>query len=387
MSQITKVEPIPVRIPRVPGASSEDGRLPASHYYRSPHRGLIYSPHREALFVKITTDDGQVGWGETLASVAPEIATQIIRTIIEPQLIGQDPLAGEFLVTQLHRSMRDRGHFTGFFVDALAGCDNALWDLRGRLLDQPVFRLLGGPFVERIRTYQSGVEGANPEERAASAYRAVEQGFGAIKLHLTKGRFDTVATAEAVRDAVGPGIDLMVDAHNTYDVAGAIQVGRELERRDFFFFEAPTNPEDVSGLAEIAAALQMRIATGETERSRFQFRDRLVARAVDILQPDIGYVGFSEMRRIALLAEVFHAFMAPHVSAGMGICIAATLHLMASIPNGLILEHRAQTCAAVNPFLTEPIFWEDGYLRVPVGPGFGTEPKEAALREYEIRTV
>jgi L-alanine-DL-glutamate epimerase-like enolase superfamily enzyme len=386
MSRIAKIEAIPVRIPREAGVAAAEGRLPSSHYYRSPHRGLIYSPHREALFVKITTDDGQVGWGETLASVAPEIAAQVIRTLIEPQWIGQDPLAGEFLVTQLHRSMRDRGHFTGFFIDALAGCDNALWDLRGRLLGQPVFRLLGGPFAERVRTYQSGVEGSTPEERAASARRAVEQGFGAIKLHLTQGRADTVATVEAVREAVGPAIELMVDAHNIYDVAEAIQVGRELERRDVFFFEAPTDPEDVAGLAEIAATLQVRIATGETERSRFQFRDRLVARAVDMVQPDIGYVGLTEMRRIALLAEAFHVPIAPHVSAGMGMSIAATLHLMASIPNGLILEHRFQTCAAINPFLTQPIVWEEGYLRVPDGPGMGVEPKEEALRAVAIKS-
>ena len=172
------------------------------------------------------------------------------------------------------------GHRTGFFIDALAGCDTALWDLRGRLLGQPVYTLLGGPYTTQIRAYASGVQGATPAERASSARQFVAQGFDAIKLHLTRDRWDTFATVAAVREAVGPQVTLMVDAHNIYDVAEAIQVGRELERYDIFLFEAPTDPENVAGLAKIAAALQLRVATGEGERTRFQFRDRLIARAL-----------------------------------------------------------------------------------------------------------
>ena len=184
--------------------------------------------------------------------------------------------------------MRNRGHFTGFFVDAMAGCDTAIWDLRGRLLGLPVYTLLGGPYADRLRAYASGAPGPTPAARAEAARGLVEQGFDAIKLHLTQGRHDLLETVEAVRAAVGPRVDLMVDAHNTFDLAEAILVGRELERLDVLFFEAPTEAENVAGLAELAAALQLRIATGEMERSRFQYRDRLVARAVDVVQPDMG---------------------------------------------------------------------------------------------------
>lgn len=386
MARIARVEPIPLRIPipedTLPAAP---GGLPGSDYHRQPHRGLVYSRHRETLFIKITTDDGHVGWGETLASVAPDVATQIVLTLLTPQLVGRDPLAVDLLWTEIYRSMRDRGHLTGFFADALAGCDTALWDLRGRLMGQPVCTLLGGPYTDRVWVYASGVRGATPDERAAAARRIVDEGFDAIKLHLTRGREDTIATVAAVREAVGHAVALMVDAHNIYDVAEAIAVGRALERHDVLFFEAPTDPENVAGLAEIAAALQVRVATGESERSRYQFRDRLVARAVDVVQPDLGYVGVSEMRRIALLADAFHVPMAPHLSAGLGVCIAATLHLAASIPNLLIVEYSPVSFPLANRFLRHPLVREGGHLVVPAGPGLGVEPDEAALREYEVR--
>jgi galactonate dehydratase len=281
--------------------------------------------------------------------------------------------------------MRDRGHFTGFFADAVAGCDTAVWDLRGRLLGQPVYALLGGPYARQLRAYASGAAGATPAARAEAARRAVEAGFDAIKLHLTRGRHDTIETVEAVRAAVGPRVSLMVDAHNTYDLAEAILVGRELERLDVLFFEAPIDSENVAGLAELAATLQVRIATGEMERSRFQYRDRLVARAVDVVQPDMGYVGLSEMRRIAALAEVFHVPVAPHLSAGLGVCIAATAHLMASIPNFMILEYQSVSFELANRLLRQPLRCEGGQLSLPDGPGLGVEPDEAALREYEVK--
>ena len=385
MARIATVEPFPLRIP-MPEGQLPEARidLPGSLYFRRPHRGLVYARNRETLLVRITTDDGQVGWGETLASVAPQIGAQIIRTLLAPQLIGRDPCAGEVIWTDIYRSMRDRRHLTGFFSDALAGCDTALWDLRGKILGQPVYTLLGGPYLDRVPLYASGVGGATPEARATAARGHVEQGFEAIKLHLTSGRDDALATVAAVREAVGPGVKLMVDAHNTFDVAGAIQLGRELERYDVFFFEAPTDPENVAGLAEIAAALQVRIATGESERSRYQFRDRLVARAIDVAQPDLGYVGLSEMLRIAVLAEAFHVPLVPPLSAGLGTCIAATLHLVTSIPNFLLLEYQEHSFALANRLLRAPLRREGGYMLLPEGPGLGVEPDEAVLAAYRI---
>lgn len=385
MSKIVDVQPIPIRIPNARTEHSPNEQpLPSSVYHRKLHRGLVYTHHRETLFIKITAEDGSVGWGETLASVAPQIAAQIVESLLKPQLIGQDPLAVDYLWTQMYHAMRDRGHFTGFYMDALSGCDTALWDLRGRLMGQPVHALLGGPYRHRLFAYASGVTGTTPDERADSARAWVDQGFRAIKLHLTAGRRDTVATVAAVREAVGPDVRLMVDAHNIYDVAEALVVGRALEAYDVYFFEAPTDPENVAGLAELCAALQIRIATGESERSRFQFRERLAARAVDVIQPDLGYVGLSEMRRIAALAETFHVPIAPHLSAGLGVCIAATVNLMTSIPNFLMIEYSPVSFPLANRFLKEPLVCENGEILLPTGAGLGVEIDEDALRAYAL---
>ena len=389
MSKIVDVQSIPIRIPNprrvdTTGMAKNEVDLPDSVYHRKLHRGLVYTHHRETLFIKVIADDGTVGWGETLASVAPQIAAQVVESLIKPQLVGQDPLAGDYLWTQMYHAMRDRGHFTGFYMDALGGCDTALWDLRGRLMGQPIHALLGGPYRHRLFAYASGVTGATPAERAEAARAWVDQGFRAIKLHLTAGRQDTLATVAAVREAVGPDVRLMVDAHNIYDVAEAISLGRELEAQDVYFFEAPTDPENVAGLTEICAALTVRIATGESERSRFQFRDRLVARAVDVVQPDLGYVGLSEMRRIAALAETFHVPVAPHLSAGLGVCIAATVNLIASIPNFLMIEYSPVSFPLANRFLKEPLICENGEILLPTGAGLGVEIDEDALRAYEL---
>src|SRR5690606_14725050 len=143
-----------------------------------------YSPHRERLYVKITSDDGHVGWGEGGATGAA-VLRDIVQDFLIPQLLGQDPMAVEYLWAEMRRSMWDRGGATGFFAEAMAAVDLALWDLKGHILDQPVYALAGGPFTTRIPTYQSGIQGSTPEERAASARDYVDQGVKAIKLHLT----------------------------------------------------------------------------------------------------------------------------------------------------------------------------------------------------------
>jgi galactonate dehydratase len=382
MSQIATVEAIPVRLPRGGSPPAAD-RLPDSPFYRTPHRGLIYAPHSDRVYVKITTDDGHVGWGEG-GVMGAAVTAEIVRTFLAPQLVGQDPLRVEFLWCQMRRAMWDRGSMGGFLSEAMAGVDLALWDLKGRILQQPVCALAGGPFVDRVRAYQSGVPGASPAERAAHAKEFVARGVNAIKLHLTGGAADTIASVAAVRDAVGPDVALMVDVHNMYDVADAIRVGRELERLDVYFFEAPTDPENLAGLTEIARSLQLRIALGEGERSLHEYRDRLVARAVDVLQPDINFVGFTQMRQIALLAQAFHVEMAPHLSGTLGWAVAASLHLMAAIPNGSMLEYRLHTFEQTAGLYKQSLHWADGYLQLPDGPGFGLEPDEAALREYAI---
>ncbi len=171
-------------------------------------------------------------------------------------------------------------------------------------------------------------------ERAAAALGA---GFGALKLHCSGGVLEAVRQARALREAAGDGVELSLDVHNTLRVDEALALGRGLERLRYRFLEAPTDPEDEAGLRVLAHSLDLPIAYGEGERTRWQFRDRLVAGAVDVVQPDVGYTGVSELRRIAQLAEAFHVPCAPHLSAGLGVCIAAAVHPPGdaqSVPSG-----------------------------------------------------
>jgi galactonate dehydratase len=187
-----------------------------------------------------------------------------------------------------------------------------------------------------------------------------------------------------LREAAGDGVELCLDVHNTLRVDEALALGRELERLRYRFLEAPTDPEDEAGLRVLAHGLDLPIAYGEGERTRWQFRDRLVAGAVDVVQPDVGYTGVSELRRIAQLAEAFHVPCAPHLSAGLGVCIAAAVHAAAAMPNLYRLEHSPGSFALGNALLRRPLTLRDGHYLLPDAPGLGVEPDEAALARYRL---
>ena len=377
---VTRVEAIPIA---VPAQANGDGQRPPREIRRR-QRGLVYSTHAEALFIKITTEDGTVGWGETLASVAPEVATAVVRSLLAPLLLGRDPLPIEALWADLYGAMRDRGHRTGFYVDALAGVDSALWDLRGKRAGLPVYALLGGPCgVEGTVPAYCGVSGGSPEDMATQVGRRKSDGFRALKVH-AHGLDAARVAAQAARKAAGDAVELSMDVHNTLRVDEALLLGRELEELSYRFLEAPIDPEDDAGLRRLTGGLRVPIAYGEGERTRWQFRDRLVAGLVHVVQPDVGYVGISELRRIAQLAEAFHVSCAPHLSAGLGVCIAAAIHASAAMPNLYRLEHSPASFARGNALLRSPLEMRDGAYVLPSGPGLGVEPNEEALEHYRL---
>ena len=377
---VTRVEAIPIAVPPVGPAD----RPVAEREIRRRQRGLVYSNYREALFIKITTEDGTVGWGETLASVAPEVAAAVVRSLLAPQLIGRDPWPFEAIWTDLYGAMRDRGHRTGFYLDALAGVDSALWDLRGKRAGLPVYALLGGPCgADGIVPAYCGVSGRAPEDLVRQIELRKSEGFRALKVHVD-GLAAARAAAEAARSAAGEAVELCMDVHNTLRVDEALVLGRVLEDLLFRFLEAPIDPEDDTGLRRLTTTLRVPIAYGEGERTRWQFRDRLAAGLVHVVQPDVGYAGISEVRRIAQLAEAFHVACAPHLSAGLGVCIAAAVHVSAAMPNLYRLEHSPVSFAQGNALLRHPLEMRDGAYVLPSGPGLGVTPDEDALAQYRL---
>ncbi len=347
---------------------------------------------RSALVVEITTESGLVGWGECYGPAGPNAA---VLEAFKPHLIGADALAGELIWQRLYNGFRDHGQ-KGLVVQALSGVNIALWDLKGKYFDTPVHRLMGGPVRSEVAAYATGLYGREGDDHAAylaeeaAGYAAA--GFGAMKLKVGFGVARDVAAAEAVRQAIGPDLTLMIDANHAYDATAAIRLGRRVEQLDIAWFEEPVPPEDLAGYAAVKAALSIPTAGGEAEFTRFGFRDVLLSRAIDILQPDTCAAGgLSECKKIADMANAFGVRYNPHVW-GTGIAIAAALQLLATLPHnppGLypiepLLEFDQTEHPIRQAILTEPIEHERGVVAVPDRPGLGIEIDRAALARFTV---
>ena len=291
--------------------------------------------------------------------------------------------------------MRDHGQ-KGLVIEGLSGIDIALWDIKGKHFNAPIHQLMGGPLRTTTRAYATGLYRRKsgdpltylPEE--AAGY--VAEGFHAVKLKVGFGVAEDAAVVRAVREAIGPGIGLMVDANHAYDAVAAIQLGRLIERYDIGWFEEPVPPEDLAGYRAVKAALAIPIAGGECEFTRLGFRDVLTTGAMDIIQPDTCAAGgLSECKKIADMSVAFGVRYNPHVW-GTGIGIAASLQLMAVLPT-----HTPTSLAPSEPvfefdqtehpirqaILQTPIVHRAGVITIPTGPGLGIEIDRAALTRFK----
>jgi L-alanine-DL-glutamate epimerase-like enolase superfamily enzyme len=290
--------------------------------------------------------------------------------------------------------MRLRGHSQGFMLEALAGVDIALWDLAGKILGQPLYTLLGGPFghdgagAVRVPCYASGVPGATLAARLQAAEEYIARGFTAMKLSLGRGSIEQdLAQAEALAAAIRGRADLLLDAHGVYDARSVVPAARRLEAAGVRWLEDPLPPEDIAGYAALCAAVDIPIASGETECTRWATQERLSRRAADVILPDICRAGgISEGRKIALVADLYRVSWCAHVSIGSWVHLVAALHLAAATPNFLLCEY--PNPLVPNPLgdalLQEPVRYADGYLEVPGGPGLGIAFDEEALRAHTI---
>ena len=327
--KITEIEAIPIRGVR-DYVTSAGLKTPESESTPPPTRALTsgYASRRhvcayprgyQTTLVRVHTDAGISGIGEAHSPLAPQVSATIVEHVLAPALIGQDPRAVDVLWERMYSTMRLRGHSTGFMTEAMSGVDIALWDILGKAVGLPVYLLLGGAHHTRIKAYASGVPGTTTAQQVANARRFVEeQGFTAVKMSIGRKDLEVeIAAVAAVAEALGDEAHLLVDAHGAYDATTALNLGRRMQDLGVYWLEDPLAPEDHSGYKMLSDALDMAIAAGETECNRYQFRDRLAARAVDILLPDICRAGgISEGRKIATLADCYHTPWAAHVSMG-----------------------------------------------------------------------
>jgi L-alanine-DL-glutamate epimerase-like enolase superfamily enzyme len=348
----------------------------------------VYPAQAEVLLVRIVTDDGLVGWGEAHAPPIPRVAQTLIADLFAPQLIGRDPLAIDAIWDALYASMRLRGYSTGVMLEALAGVDIALWDLAGKALGQPIYTLLGGPYRTRIPCYHSGVPGGTVDERVAEARRIVDRGFTAMKTSVGRAPLgEDLDGVQAIVEAVHGKADVFVDAHGVYDARSATEAGRRLERMGAGWLEDPLPPEDVEGYVALCAALDLPVASGETECNRWQFNEKLRRRASDVILPDTCRAGgISEGRKIALVADLYNVPWCIHASISTAIHLVAGLHLAAATPNFLVAEYPSsfRTSPLANELFHGMAAPADGHMQVPSGPGLGLTADDDALRAHSL---
>ncbi|MDH2912974.1 mandelate racemase/muconate lactonizing enzyme family protein [Kosakonia sp. HypNH10] len=379
--KISRIDCFPLKITTPQAYLGGEVKASDSDYYYRPEYRCVYSRKMETCLVKITTDSGHVGWGEALAPVVPQVIAELITQLFAPLLTGQSPFASQVLNARMYDAMRDRGHITGYHIDALAAVDIALWDLKGQILNQPVYQLLGGAFREQIPCYVSGLPEPDLPARCALALRWQQKGFNAIKLALGYGVQQDIENVRAIRDALGPQASLFLDAHWNYSVAQAAELANALHPLGVGFLEAPLLPEDIAGHRELRAKSPLPIALGETERTRYQFRPFIEQRAMDIVQPDVGRTGITELMHIASLAQTWNLQVAPHLSVGLGPCIAASIHVAAALPNLFMLEYQPPVFELANQLLVTPLVCEAGHYTLPQGAGLGIAINEARVRE------
>ncbi len=347
---------------------------------------------RGAMLVEITTEDGITGWGE---AYGPARLTAAVVAHYAPLLVGRDAMATEAIWQSLYNALRDHGQ-KGLAVEALSAIDIALWDIKGKALGQPVHVLLGGPLRQEVQAYATGLYRRDRDDHETylreEAAGFLAEGFRAMKLKTGFGVAQDVRMTRALRQEIGVECLLAVDANHAYDATAAIRYGRQVEELDIAWFEEPVPPEDVAGYREVRRALRMPISGGECEYTRFGFRDLLVDRAVDILQPDLCATGgLSEANKIADMAAAFGVRVYPHVW-GSGVALAAALQLIAVLPHnppGLLaeeplLEFDRSEHPIRQAVLATPITHQAGRVAIPTGPGLGIEVDRAALDRFRV---
>lgn len=336
---------------------------------------------RSAAFVVIETDTGITGIGE---GVGPE--PYIVETIVEekyaPRLRGENPLDIErlwqtMLIDDLYWDQKGQG------VAAASGIDIALWDIAGKYYDDPVYRLLGGDAdgTGQLQAYASDLFWADTEEMADRAAEYVDRGFTGVKTHLGRGIDADEERVAAIREAIGDAA-LLVDMNCGYDYADALRVGRMLEDYDVYWYEEPLSPYDVEGLARLKRNLDVPIATGENEYTKWGFQELFDSAAVDYAMPDaMRCGGITEAKKICALAEAFGVACSPHCYT-TGVGLAATMHVMASSPATRWLEFDPTDFPLYEQLFASPLEVKEGHVALPTDPGLGIELDKPVIDEY-----
>lgn len=344
------------------------------------------------LFLKIETDEGIIGWGEPVIEGKAATVKTAVDELME-YLVGKDPMHIEDHWNVMYRA----GFYRGgpILMSAIAGIDQALWDIKGKYYNAPVYQLLGGKARDKMKVY-SWIGGDRPAEVGAAARKMAEQGFLAVKMNATEelqyiDSYEKIDAAiqriAAVREAGGAGMGIGIDFHGRVHKPMAKILAKELEPFRPMFIEEPVLPENNEDLREIAQHVAIPIATGERMFSKWQFKTLLKEGYADIIQPDVSHAGgITECKKIISMAEAFDVAAAPHCPLGP-IALAACLQVDATCHNAFIQEqslgiHYNQGSDLLDYLADKTVFqYKDGYVEIPSKPGLGIEINETHVRK------
>jgi L-rhamnonate dehydratase len=359
---------------------------------RLPVRSAAVEGTQDDLLVRVETDDGIVGYGES--DTSPDVGKAVVEAEmshgicygLREVVVGRDPLDIEQLWETMYRKTLYYGR-QAVALHVMSAVDMALWDILGQALNQPVHKLLGGSYCTDVRAYASALMPETLSETREAVRSYVERGFDAIKLGwggLGKGLRRDVELVAAAREAAGAGVELMIDIGHAYDLKTALQAAREFTQLGIFWMEEPLPPDDLDGYRRLCDSTSLRIAAGESEAGRRSFR-RLISHArLDIIQPDISRAGgLTETKKIAYMAHDANRPCVPHAFKS-DILLSATLHLLAAIPNSLFLEYAVSESPLRRDLVKNPLRVVDGRVAVPTRPGLGFEINSEVMSKYGL---
>ena len=349
---------------------------------------------KNLVFVKLETDAGLHGWGEAYSQYDRDPAVMAQLDTLGRYAIGRDPFAIKHFTQIAFDDYAARRGSLELFC-AISGIEQALWDIVGKATQQPVYNLLGGRCRDRIRVYANGwsYQLKEPADYARAAEKVVKQGFSALKFDPLPTPWRSwipkeherraVAVVKAVRDAVGPDVDLLIEQHRRLAPMHAIRLDRELAQFDLYWLEEPNVAENPEALAEVRRATRLPIVIGEATYTKTGFRPLLEARSADILNPDVACCGgILELKEIAAMAEPFLVAMSPHNYNSTTVALASTVHASATMPNFIITEYFLPFVEFGDKICRGHLKPKNGYIELPAAPGLGADLDEAVLAQH-----
>ena len=352
---------------------------------------------KNLCFVKIDTDEGVEGWGEcyTQADRDKQVVSHIDQ--LKRYLIGRNPMHIKHFLQMSFDDFAGRRGAMDFYC-AISGLEQAMWDISGKVCQVPIYMLLGGPCRDKIRVYANGWGGGNwdSNEIAEKAKKIADMGFTAMKFDPIPGPWRTfvdkeverqaVENVKAVRSAVGPDIDILVEMHRRLAPMHAVKIAKEIEEFNPFWFEEPVLAENVAALASAKKAINIPVVTGEALYTKFEFREIFEKQAADIINPDVCNVGgILELKEIAAMAEPYYVVVSPHNYNSTTLGLSATIQVSAAIPNFLITEYFVNFEELGKDISTHPFEVDNGYIKLPTEPGLGMDLKEENLEKYPYK--